>query len=89
MSITSKDFNGISPFTVHVHYIEPLNGNSGQTRVTIEPGNSHIWGGPEEDAPFDPTPVHLNLVGEHEHTDVADALRWAADQLERAPHRAH
>lgn len=81
----SRFYSEFAQFGVRIDHVSVLDGNSGQSTVRIVPDSSTIWGNEEADPPFNPVPITINLVGENEHALLARALRWIADELDRAP----
>ncbi|TFD90819.1 hypothetical protein E3T61_09915 [Cryobacterium lactosi] len=77
-------FPGFAELDVVVTRNSALNGNSGSSSVRFNVGAGNIWLG-EEIREFDSArEFTIQLSGEDEHRNLAQAFRAAADELDRA-----
>ena len=83
--VSTKTFRGFAIVDATVTHEDALNGNSGTSTLRVLVGAGNIWLG-EEDKDLDSaTEFFIQASGESEHTVLAEALRWIADELEKAP----
>lgn len=74
----SETFKDFAITDVRYKQISLLNGNSGESTFVIHNHAGHV------DFSTDGDKLTVNLIGESEHKQVAQALRWIADRLDGA-----
>lgn len=89
LTTTSKTWTDFAITEATVEHESPLDGNSGTSTFEIK-NHSGVMSakltGLTQGASTPDRAVTITLTGESEHAQLAEVLRWIADELEKAPH---